>query len=165
MGGSDHVFLYRHRALHKDLIRARLKAAGERIGVHVTPHRLRHTTATQLLNAGCRVTSIQKLLGHRRLNSTMVYARVHDRTVAGDYYAAMDQIEQGLDLLAGPAPTPAEGTPDYLLSLVDTLQAGPLNEAQQETIQALRLAVLTLSEPAAHPETNGTSARVPPSNF
>jgi hypothetical protein len=50
------------------------------------------------LNAGCRVTSIQKLLGHRRLNSTMIYARVHDRTVAGDYYAAMNQIEKGLDL-------------------------------------------------------------------
>jgi hypothetical protein len=30
------------------------------------------------LNAGCRVTSIQKFLGHKRLNSTMIYARVHD---------------------------------------------------------------------------------------
>jgi site-specific recombinase XerD len=98
MGGSDHVFLYHHRSLRQDLIRARLKAAGQRVGVSVTPHRLRHTCATQLLNAGCRVTSIQKLLGHRRLNSTMIYARIHDRTVAGDYYAAMGQIEKGLDL-------------------------------------------------------------------
>jgi integrase len=53
--------------------------------------------ATQLLNAGCRVTSIQKFLGHKRLNSTMIYARVHDRTVADDYYAAMDRIEQRLE--------------------------------------------------------------------
>lgn len=127
MGGSDHVFLYRHWALHKDLIRARLKAAGERVGVHVTPHRLRHTTATQLLNAGCRVTSIQKLLGHRRLNSTMVYARVHDRTVAGDYYAAMDQIEQGLDLaLARPTLTNENGRVSeeervHLLELINQL--------------------------------------------
>jgi site-specific recombinase XerD len=36
------------------------------------------------LNAGGRVTTIQSLLGHRRLNSTMVYARVHDHTVAAD---------------------------------------------------------------------------------
>ena len=66
-------------------------------GVTTTPHRLRHTFATQLLNAGCRATSIQKLLGHRRLNSTMIYARVHDRTVADDYYAAMTRIEKQLD--------------------------------------------------------------------
>jgi hypothetical protein len=54
------------------------------------------------LNAGCRVTSIQKFLGHKRLNSTMIYARVHNRTVAEDYYAAMERIEQRLDV--GPPP-------------------------------------------------------------
>lgn len=59
----------------------------------VSPHALRHTLATQLLTAGCKVTSIQKLMGHRRLNSTMIYARVHDHTVAEDYYAAMGRIE------------------------------------------------------------------------
>jgi site-specific recombinase XerD len=106
MAGSDHVFLYRHRSLRKDLISARLKAAAQRVGVQVSAHRLRHTYATQLLNAGCRVTSIQKLLGHRHLNTTMIYARVHNRTVAGDYYTAMAQIEQRLDLvLAEPTPT------------------------------------------------------------
>jgi hypothetical protein len=54
----------------------------------------------QLINAGCLVTTIQKLLGHRRLKSIMLYARVHDRTVAEDYYAAMAQIEKDLDLTA-----------------------------------------------------------------
>ena len=72
------------------------------MGVKVYPHRLRHTCGTQLLNAGCRVTSIQKFLGHKRLNSTMIYARVHDHTVAEDYYVAMDRIEQRLDV--GPPP-------------------------------------------------------------
>jgi site-specific recombinase XerD len=97
MGPTDHVFLYRNLAVHKDLIHCRIKYAGERAGVKVTTHQLRHTCATQLLNAGCRVTSIQKFLGHRRLNSTMIYARVHDRTVAEDYYAAMTHIERRLD--------------------------------------------------------------------
>jgi site-specific recombinase XerD len=100
MGPTDHVFFYRNRPVCKDLIRERIKAAGKRVGVKVTPHCLRHTFGTQLINAGCRVTSIQKLLGHRRLNSTMVYARVHDHTVAEDYYAAMAQIEKRLDLTA-----------------------------------------------------------------
>ena len=70
----------------------------------VTPHQLRHTYVTQLLNAGCKVTSIQKLLGHQRLNSTMNYARVHDRTVAEDYYRAMQSVEQQDTPTAGLAP-------------------------------------------------------------
>ena len=97
-GPDSHVFLYRNRPVNKDLIRSHIKAAGERVGVPVHPPRLRHTMATQLLNAGCRVTSIQRLLGHKRLNSTMIYARVHDRTAAEDYYAAMAQIEERIDL-------------------------------------------------------------------
>lgn len=98
-GSSDHVFLYRAESLRKDLIRERLKAAGKRVGVKVSPHALRHTFGTQLLNAGCKVTSIQKLMGHRRLNSTLVYARVHDHTVAVDYYAAMDRIEKAMQVV------------------------------------------------------------------
>jgi hypothetical protein len=44
------------------------------------------------------VTTIQQLSGHQRLNSTMIYARVHDRTVAEDYYAAMEQLEKRKDM-------------------------------------------------------------------
>jgi integrase/recombinase XerD len=111
MGPTDHVFFYRNLPVRKDLIRERIKAAGKRVGVKVTPHCLRHTFGTQLINAGCRVTTIQKLLGHRRLNSTMIYTRVHDRTVAEDYYAAMAQIEKGLDLAVGADATDNTGDP------------------------------------------------------
>lgn len=97
-GASEHLFLYRHLAVQKDLLRCRIKAMGERVGVRVTPHQLRHTCATQLLNAGCKVTSIQKLLGHRSLDMTLVYARVHDHTVATDFYAAMNRVEQQLEV-------------------------------------------------------------------
>ena len=79
-------------------------------GVHVTPPQLRHTHSTQLLNADCTNASIQKLLGHQRLNSTMTYARVHDKTVAEDYYRAMQSVERLPDLDAVPAmgqPAPA----------------------------------------------------------
>jgi hypothetical protein len=98
-GVSDHVFLYRNQALGKELIHARLKAAGERTGIHLHAHRLRHTCGTQLLNSGCPVTSIQKLLGHKKLNTTMVYARAYDATVEADYFAAMGRIEQRLELV------------------------------------------------------------------
>jgi integrase/recombinase XerD len=98
-GSGDHVFLYRNAPLKKDLIRDQLKYAGERAGVKVYPHRLRHTCATQLLNAGCRITSIQRFLGHRELSSTMVYARAHDQTVAKDYFEAMSRVEQRLEIV------------------------------------------------------------------
>jgi site-specific recombinase XerD len=98
-GSGDHVFLFRNAPLKKDLIRSQLKYAGERVGVKVYPHRLRHTCATQLLNAGCRVTSIQRFLGHKELSSTMVYARAHDPTVADDYFTAMQRVEQRLEIV------------------------------------------------------------------
>jgi site-specific recombinase XerD len=150
MGPTDHVFLYRNQPVCKDLIHRHIRAGGDRAGVKVSPHRLRHTCATQLLNAGCRVTSIQKLLGHERLNSTMIYARVHDRTVAKDYYAAMADIEKQLDLQPD-ATTPA--SPSHLLALVDALQAGTLNDGQRETVQTLRLAILSLAKQAAEDST------------
>lgn len=106
VGPTDHVFLYRNEALRKDLAHTRIKDAGKRVGVKVYPHRLRHTTATQLLNAGCPVTSIQKFLGHKKLNTTMVYARAYDATVEADYFTAMGRIEQRLELVGQPAETP-----------------------------------------------------------
>lgn len=101
-GTGDHVFLYRNAPLKKDLLRAQLNYAGERVGVKVYPHRLRHTCATQLLNAGCRITSIQAFLGHKKLNTTMIYAHAYDQTVAEDYFAAMQRVEQRLDIIPAP---------------------------------------------------------------
>lgn len=70
-------------------------ALAEAAGIpKVTPHRLRHTLATRLLNAGMEITRIQKLLGHEQVNTTMIYARVQDQTVEADYCRAMQQIER-----------------------------------------------------------------------
>ena len=49
-----------------------------------------------MVNAGCWIT-IRSLLGHHRRNATMAYARVHDQTVADDYYRAMTVIAEELD--------------------------------------------------------------------
>lgn len=62
--------------------------------VPLTPHRLRHTLATLLINQGMPVTSLQKLLGHRHISNTMSYARVHDETLKEQFSAAMNQIER-----------------------------------------------------------------------
>ncbi len=90
---SDFVFVRNGMPLKKNFLSQRLKAIGRQVEVSVSPHRLRHTFATQLLNVGCRVTSIQKLLGHTNLNTTMTYARAFDQTVMLDYFRAIDTIE------------------------------------------------------------------------
>lgn len=72
---------------------------------HLTAHRLRHTFATRLLNAGMDITRIQKLLGHQYLNTTLIYARVSDSTVEADYRRAMRAIEhQQMPLATTPIP-------------------------------------------------------------
>lgn len=73
----------------------RLRQLGDEAGVaHVTPHRLRHTLATRLINRGMPVTTLQKLLGHADLNTTQRYAHVADPTVERDYRQVMARIEQ-----------------------------------------------------------------------
>lgn len=95
--GKDHngfVFLYRNSRLKRGFILDRIKNTGKKIGIKIYPHMLRHTYATQLLNAGCKVTSIQRLLGHTKLETTMRYARVFDSEVADDFYKAMNLIDE-----------------------------------------------------------------------
>ena len=75
-------------------LRAHVAACGRAAGVaNLTAHRLRHTLATRLLNAGMDITRIQKLLGHQQVSTTMIYARVQDATVEADYHQAMRSIE------------------------------------------------------------------------
>jgi integrase/recombinase XerD len=56
-------------------------------------HCLRHTCATQLLNAGMRLECLQQLLGHSSLEQTRRYARLTDKTREEEYFRAMARIE------------------------------------------------------------------------
>jgi hypothetical protein len=105
-------------------------AAGQRIGVHVHAHSLRHTCATQLLNSGCPVTSIQQFLGHKKLNTTMVYARAYDATVEADYFAAMRRVEERLQL--GPEQSYVEIEDGERSRLLDIIQPLTLPELSYE---------------------------------
>ena len=129
---SDHVFIYRHKPLSKDIIRCRIKAAGKRLGFKATPHMLRHTFGTQLVNAGAQITTVQALLGHKRLNTTMVYAHVHDKTVMDDYLRAMEQIE-GVQTAMQPV-----AVPENAFALLDKLGQEELNDEQRQLVAELR---------------------------
>jgi site-specific recombinase XerD len=60
-----------------------------------TIHCLRHTCATDLLNAGMRLECVQQLLGHSTIEMTRRYARLTDRTREEEYFRAMAIIERG----------------------------------------------------------------------
>jgi integrase/recombinase XerD len=58
-------------------------------------HCLRHTFATELLNAGMRLECLQQLLGHSSIEMTRRYARLTDKTREEEYFRAMSKIERG----------------------------------------------------------------------
>ena len=62
-------------------------------GRNYSLHSLRHTFATDLLNAGMRIECLQQLLGHGSLQMTLRYARLTDKTREQEYFTAMAIIE------------------------------------------------------------------------
>jgi site-specific recombinase XerD len=89
---TDHLLIYHQQAINSSLIRKRLARYGLQAQVQVSAHRLRHTLATRLLNEGMPITSLQHLLGHEKLQTTLLYARVHDETVRRDYERACERL-------------------------------------------------------------------------
>lgn len=68
-----------HSPIHKPgiekIVRNIAARASSGIGVHVTPHILRHTTATTAIENGMPLEDISKLLGHANVNTTLIYAK------------------------------------------------------------------------------------------
>lgn len=58
-------------------------------GQHVTPHQLRHSYAARLLLNGCDISTIQKLLGHSDISTTMIYLQLKDDAVESQFRKAM----------------------------------------------------------------------------
>jgi len=73
-------------------IQKRMEYYAKESGLKVSCHHLRHTMATQLLNADADITIIQDLLGHSRITTTQRYCRVSNRKVERDYYRAIDLV-------------------------------------------------------------------------
>ena len=91
---SEFVFLsYLADGLSTTAIHDRLLKYRELAKIQITAHRLRHSFANDLLNADAPITSIQKLMGHRWIESTQTYVMANDGQVRADYFAACAKLE------------------------------------------------------------------------
>ncbi len=73
-------------------IQKRIEYYSKKSGIAVSCHQLRHTMATQLLNADADLVTIQYLLGHTRIKTTMRYCHLSNMKAQRDYYRAVDRI-------------------------------------------------------------------------
>ncbi len=73
-------------------IQKRMEYYAKKAKLRVTCHQLRHTMATQMLNADADLCTIQDLLGHTNVKTTQRYCRISNLKVQRDYFNAMEVI-------------------------------------------------------------------------
>jgi integrase len=105
--GRPVEFLLTHhgRRVTDYALRGTLARAAEAAGIAaVTPHQLRHTYATALINAGISLQALMALLGHSSAEMSLRYGRLFNATVRADYERALTLAKQRLGPVIPDAP-------------------------------------------------------------
>ncbi len=84
--------LFKGRPISVRGIQKRIEYYSKRSGIKVSCHQLRHTMATQLLNADADLVTIQDLLGHRKIKTTMRYCTLSNLKAQRDYFKAVARV-------------------------------------------------------------------------
>ena len=77
----------------------------------IVPHRMRYTFATELLNGGMSLHNLMKIMGHRSIITTLIYAAVTQETVRDEYFAAIDKIKTKYNLPGRVLSSPTDQDP------------------------------------------------------
>jgi site-specific recombinase XerD len=86
--------IYKDKPLSVRGIQKRMEYYAKLAGLKISCHQLRHTMATQLLNADADIVVIQDLLGHSQIRTTQRYCKISNLKVQRDYYKAIDTVMQ-----------------------------------------------------------------------
>lgn len=104
---TQFLFTHHGRRLSQTTVRKELARSAQAAGIgHVTPHQLRHTYATALVNAGVSLQALMTLLGHTSAEMSLRYAHLFDFTVRSEYERALDLAKSRI----GAMPTPTGKT-------------------------------------------------------
>lgn len=74
--------------LSENSLRYKLTSLFKKVGLHVTPHMLRHSYATQLLNNSARIADVSELLGHSSMATTQIYTKLSSVLKMQNYQSA-----------------------------------------------------------------------------
>jgi site-specific recombinase XerD len=104
----------RGKRITQKMIRKQLREAADEAGVmgNIHPHRLRHSFATHLLNHGMGVEGVQKLMGHRKIDTTMIYTEVAVERVRAQYLEVHPRARVAPDASSASTGTPPSSGPD-----------------------------------------------------
>jgi integrase len=106
--GRPAQFLFTHhgKRLSQNAVREELGRAAATAGLgRITPHQLRHTYATALINAGVSLQALMALLGHVSAAMSLRYARLFDATVRTEYERALDLAKSQIGPLPNSRPS------------------------------------------------------------
>ena len=84
------------------MVQHRMQGLLEQCGLQgkgYTPHTLRHTFATLLLNGGMDLYVLKSLMGHKKVDQTLMYARLSNQRIRDSYDRAVRNVEKDLELL------------------------------------------------------------------
>jgi integrase len=94
---TDFLLVQHGKRISAQALRDELARAADHADLpHTTPHQLRHTWATALVNAGCSLQALMAMLGHTSAAMSLRYAKLFDATIRADYERALTHAKHHL---------------------------------------------------------------------